>query len=187
MKQLFFYLGVFLTLTACKQNENASKAVNSDAEITQKINEMYSVYGKSSEAMYKNPFSDTIFSSDLKKNLDDAVKASNEDIEKVKKSAHPDEKPQVLEGSFFTSLYEGYTSYKINSVKVLENEKTTAEVSVELENSTSPSKLTWTDKIQLVKGSDNKWKIDNIYFDKKMNTATDLKKSLETFTEGAKQ
>jgi hypothetical protein len=185
MKQLFFYLGVFLTLTACKKSENAPKAVNSDAEITQKINQMYSVYGKSSEAMYDNPFSDTIFSSGLKKTLDEAVKASNEDIEKVKKSAHPEDKPQVFEGSVFTSLYEGYTTYKILSVKMIDGSNPAkSEVSVEFENSKETPKITWTDKVNLI-NSGNGWKIDNINFDKKI-TDSDLKKSLKAFMEGAK-
>jgi hypothetical protein len=47
-----------------------------------------------------------------------AINTSKADIEKVKKSDHPDEKPMIFEGALFSSLYEGFTSYKIKSVTI---------------------------------------------------------------------
>ncbi|WP_449397996.1 hypothetical protein [Chryseobacterium wanjuense] len=101
------------------------------------------------------------------------------------KKEHPGDKPQIFEGSVFTGLYEGYTTYKINSVKVIDGSNPAkAEVSVEFENSNQNPKVVWTDNISLV-NSGNGWKIDNINFDKKINDS-DLKKSLKAFMEGAK-
>ncbi|WP_155845056.1 hypothetical protein [Chryseobacterium daeguense] len=185
MKQLFLYLGVLLTFASCNKNDNLPKTVNNDAEITLKVNELYSIYGKSTESLYKVPFADSIFSPGLKKNLDEAVKASNASIERTEKEKKGD-KPQIFEGSLFTSLYEGYTNYKIVSVKMLNDSgEAKAEVNVEFENSNENPKITWVDKINLINPGDG-WKIDNIDFDDKLGNTSDLKKSLASFIEGAK-
>ncbi|SIQ32711.1 Protein of unknown function [Chryseobacterium sp. RU37D] len=177
MKQLF-YLGAFFALSACKKNDPVSKAVNNDAEITQRVNEMYTIYGKSSDAIYKSPFADSIFSPSLKQTLNNAKTASEKSIKMTKEG-----KPQVFEGSVFTSLYEGYTTYKINSVKMIGDSKLAkAEVSIEFENSAESPKIIWTDKVDLINSGDG-WKVDNIEFDKKINVG-DLKQNLKKFTEG---
>ena len=187
MKKLFLFLGVFLFFVSCKKSETKS-AINADEEITQKINLLYKTYGKSNETIYNQPIPDNLFYSDLKNTLEDAINASKADIEKVKKSDHPDEKPLIFEGAIFSSLYEGYTSYKIKSIDVMESTKplgSQADVAVEFEYSHSSPKVIWTDKIHLINAFDAGWRIDNIVFDT-IGNSKDLKSRLTEFVQSTK-
>lgn len=133
-----------------------------EKEITEKVHELYKIYDDSNNALYDHPFSERLFSPELKQLLTDAVNKSKEDIENVKNSDHPDEKPLLIEGSLFTSMYEGYTEYKIKSVTI-DPSQNSAEVAVNFEYKESKSKYRWTDKIHVIH-SGNEWTIDNIYF-----------------------
>jgi len=177
-KQLFLYLAIFLLFTACKKNDiqPADKAIN------KKVNELYTQYGKSNEAVYNQAISGDLFSKDLKKALEDAIYASKADIEKVKNSDHPDEKPLIFEGAMFSSLYEGYTGYKIKSVT---RHDKTAEALVEFEYNMATPKVTWMDTIHLI-NTEKGWRIDNITFDK-IGTSKDLKTRLTEFVQSTQQ
>lgn len=183
MKQVFLYASVFLLFASCKKNE-VPVSVSAESGVTQKINELYSTYGNSNDALYHKPFSSSLFSPELKKVLEEAVNASKADIEKVKKSDHPDEKPLLFEGAVFSSLYEGYTSYKIKSVTI--NPSGTSSIAaVDFEYTLSPPTVTWTDKVYLIK-SGHEWKIDDIKFDS-IGNSKDLKASLKDFVQSTKQ
>ncbi|PKF75841.1 hypothetical protein CW752_02005 [Chryseobacterium sp. PMSZPI] len=133
----------------------------SDAMIGFKIKELYTTYGKSNEAVYRQPIPDNLFSSELKTLLEKVISASKADIEKVKHSDHPDEKPLIIEGAVFSSLYEGYTDYKIQSIDIHDKAAT---VKVRFEYNMVDPKEVWTDTIHLIY-SDKGWRIDNITFD----------------------
>lgn len=180
-KQLFLYLGIFLFFISC-QKESIDKVNSTNTAIIQKVKQLYNQYGKSNEAVYNKPIPDDLFSPELKKTLETAINASKADIEKVKNSDHPDEKPLIFEGAIFSSLYEGYNSYTIKNINVHDQ---TAEALVQFEyNMTSP-KVVWEDKIQLI-DSDKGWKIDNIIFDS-IGNSKDLKTSLTKFIQYTKQ
>ncbi|RLJ32736.1 hypothetical protein CLU97_2200 [Chryseobacterium sp. 7] len=66
MKKLFLFLGIILLFTSCKKNE-PKPSLSSDAAIKEKVNELYTRYGKSNEAIYNQPIPDSLFSQDLKK------------------------------------------------------------------------------------------------------------------------
>ncbi|MBB6370174.1 DUF3828 domain-containing protein [Chryseobacterium shigense] len=183
MKPIFLYLSIFFFFTACKKNEPHPQ-LSSEAAISKKIDKLYSTYGNSNDALYNKPFSDSLFSPELKATLEDAVNASKADIEKVKQSDHPDEKPLLFEGAVFSSLYEGYNSYKIKSV-VIDPSGTSADASVAFEYRMSPPKVSWTDKVHLIK-SGQEWKVDNIVFDS-IGNSKDLKASLKDFVQSTKQ
>ena len=180
MKKLFLYLGIFLFFVSCKKNE-AKPSLSSDAAINEKVNTLYTQYGKSNDAVYNQPIPDALFSQDLKKVLEDAINASKADIEKVKKSDHPDEKPLIFEGAMFSSLYEGFTSYKIKSVKV---QGKTADAQVEFEYNMSSPKETWIDTVHLT-DTGKGWRIDNITFDT-IGNSKDLKARLTEFVQSTK-
>ncbi|RXM51160.1 hypothetical protein BOQ64_13805 [Chryseobacterium sp. CH25] len=178
-----------------KDERKGANMTDTDTAITQKINELYSQYGKSNEAVYNQPISDDLFSPELKKTLETAINASKADIEKVKKSDHPDEKPLIFEGAIFSSLYEGYTHYTIQSIDVKSN---TADVIITLEHAgatvdpekeipTAVPKVVWNDKIHFVNIANTGWRIDNITFDKKFSNSEDLKTSLTDFIQYSKQ
>lgn len=151
-------------------------------QITEKINQLYSQYGKSNEAVYNKPIADHLFSPELKKTLEDAINASKADIEKVKNSDHPDEKPLIFEGAMFSSLYEGYNGYSIKSINLHDK---TAEALVQFEYNMVTPKVLWTDKIQLIY-SDKEWLIDNIVFDS-IGSSKNLKTNLTDFIQYSKQ
>ncbi|MGE8536325.1 MAG: hypothetical protein ACN6OJ_17180 [Chryseobacterium sp.] len=180
MKKLFLFLGIFLFLVSCKKNEVQS-ALSQDTVIHEKVNEFYTQYGKSNEAIYNQPIPDSLFSPGLKKVLDEAIHASKADIEKVKKSDHPDEKPLIFEGAIFSSHYEGFTGYKIKSVKIQDK---TAEVLIAFEYNSSIPKETWMDTVHLI-NTEKGWRIDNVTFDK-IGNSKDLKARLTEFVQSTK-
>ncbi|MBB6330425.1 hypothetical protein HNP24_001375 [Chryseobacterium sediminis] len=180
MKKLFLLLGIFLFLASCKKNE-VQPALSQDTAIHEKINELYTEYGKSNEAIYNQPIPDSLFSPDLKKVLDKAIDASKADIEKVKKSDHPDEKPLIFEGAIFSSLYEGFTSYKIKSIKIQDK---TAEALVVFEYNMASPKVIWMDTVHLI-NTEKGWRIDNVTFDK-IGNSKDLKARLTEFVQSTK-
>ncbi|MET3535367.1 hypothetical protein [Chryseobacterium limigenitum] len=189
MKQVFFYLSIFLLFTSCIKNEPKPKALEADTEIAQKVKTLYATYGKSSDVIYNKPIPKDLFSPELEKTFQEAIDASKADIEKVKKSDHPTDKPLLMEGSIFTSLYEGYTTYKIKSVQLMGTKPVgmTADVTIDFENSQVSPKITWSDTVHLVNTLDSGWKVDNITFSEKFGGKNDLKSNLQSFISGAKK
>lgn len=180
MKHLILYSGIFLLFTGCIKKDNHSE------EITGKLKTFYASYGKSGDVLYERSIPENLFSPDLGKMLQKAVATSKADIERVKKSDHPTDKPLLLEGSIFTSLYEGYTDYKIRSVDVKENSKPlSANAIVDLENNNFPD-TRWTDTVQLINLSGKDWRINNIKFDR-INGSGTLKTGLKDFISGAEE
>lgn len=181
-KQFFLYVSILLLFVACKKSETTEPATSSNAAIALKINELYTKYGKSNEAVYNQPIPNDLFSQDLKGAVENAMNASKADIEKVKNSDHPDEKPLLFEGAIFSSLYEGYTSYKIQSVNIHGNK---ADAHVRFEYNMASPKVLWTDTVHLIH-SDREWKVDNITFDS-IGNSKDLKTSLIEFAQSTHQ
>jgi len=181
MKKLFLLSGIFLLFASCKKNE-AQPALTQDSAINAKVNELYTTYGKSNEAIYNQSIPEDLFSEDLKKVLEEAINTSKADIEKVKNSDHPDEKPLIFEGAVFSSLYEGFTAYKIKSVRIKD---TTAKVPVAFEYNLASPKVAWTDTIYLT-NTGKEWKIDNITFDT-IGNSRDLKARLKEFVKSTIQ
>ncbi len=169
---VFSIVGISLIFTSC-----TNKSESADREIVEKVNKLYKIYGESNEAIYAQPIQEDLFSPNLEATLTKVIAISKDDIEKVKKSDHPDEKPLILEGAIFSSLYEGYSSYKISSVTRAKN---TVNVSVNFENDKAIPNMKWTDTVNFI-NIENQWRIDNIIFDKAMGTSKNLKNSLKTF------
>lgn len=89
----------------------------------------------------------------------------------------------LLEGSVFTSQYEGFTSYKIKKIRTEDPSDKSVTVDVELENAAFSPKTVWTDQVKLVKTGGN-WKVDNINFGDNPDIK-DLKTSLRNFVSDA--
>lgn len=181
IRSLILYSSFIFCFIAC--NKTTSPSAEKKL-ITEKVNQLYSQYGKSNQAVYNQPISDDLFSPELKKVLETAINASKTDIEKVKNSDHPDEKPLIFEGAIFSSLYEGYNGYSIKSINLHDK---TAEVLVQFEYNMVSPKVLWTDKIHFVNIANTGWRIDNITFDKKFSNSEDLKTSLTDFVQYSKQ
>lgn len=191
IRPFFLCISFLLLFTACKKAEPRSIEKKL---ITEKVHQLYHQYGLSNEAVYNQPISDDLFSPELKKALVTAIHTSKADIEKVKNSDHPDEKPLLFEGAIFSTLYEGYSRYTIQSINL---ESNTADVIINFEYSDAAvsenntpipsSKITWKDRIHFVNLDNTGWKIDNIIFDKKIAHSRDLRATLADFIQYAKQ
>lgn len=179
---LFLLLSIGLIFTGCKKTEIQTDG-HTDQEITQRINQFYTTYGTSGADLYNQSIDEALFSPELKKVIQDAVDASKADMERIKKSEYPDDKPMLLEGSVFTSQYEGFTSHRIKKIHTADPSDKSVKVDVELENAAFSPKTAWTDQVRLVK-TDGTWKVDNIYFGDNPDIK-DLKTSLRNFVSDA--
>lgn len=180
MKQLFFYLSIFLLLTSCIKNEPKPKTLGADAEITQKIKILYETYGKSGDAIY-DTIPKNLLSADLEKTIQKVNDITNADIKKIKSSDSPTDKPIILEteGSIFAPYY---TDYNVKSINLKESSKSlgmSGDVIVELENKNSPGSK-WTNSVHLINILDSGWRVDNIKFKN-----GDFKTTLQDFISNA--
>jgi len=104
-----------------------------------------------------------------------AIAAEDHDRARVKASAFPDEKPMLIEGDIFTSLYEGQTRARVEQVE-LNDGRALARVAFE----NTAYDIAWTDRVALV--DENGWKIDNVIYGRKGAAQPDLRAALAAFT-----
>lgn len=109
-----------------------------------------------------------------------AVAAEDRDRARVKASEFPDEKPMLIEGDIFTSLYEGQNRARVGQV---EFDGRRALATVAFENTAYD--LAWTDRVVLV--DENGWKIDNVLYGREGAAQPDLRAALAAFTAAAGQ
>ena len=96
----------------------------------------------------------------------------------IEASDTPTDKPDIIEGAFFTPFYEGYT--KVLAIDNVRKVRDTYLADVKLSYDTESKPTVWTDTAVLV-WEDNSWKIDNIRFH---SSETDsVKKNLYLFAE----
>ena len=94
-----------------------------------------------------------------------------------KSKAAPDEKPAMIEGAVFSSLYEGFDSYTIKNILV---ENYAAQVTIEFSH-TMGETTSWEDIILLEKHT--QWQLDNVIYNQEIhNGEPDLRKALYKFT-----
>jgi len=140
-------------------------------EVTKVVNSFYKYYKGRYVGADKG-----LLSASLSALIDKALAKEAESAEKIKVSKSTD-KPDMIEGDIFTSLNEGYTSYKIGEVK-REGDKAT--VSVEFTNK-NYNNTTWKDDVVLIK--ENKaWKIDNVNYKGDTGAGKNIKDVLSQFS-----
>lgn len=105
MRRLVTYISILLVFENCKTRENLKWE---EVEITGKITELYTLYGKTANSVYDHPIPKDVFTADFEMIFAKAMEISEADTERIKKSRYPTDKPMLLEGAIFTSLYEGY-------------------------------------------------------------------------------
>lgn len=120
------------------------------------INKVVDTFFKNYKSDYRK-VDHSLLSKELSDLIDKAVAREILEEEKVKNSDFPTDKPLMIEGDVFTSLYEGQDSYKIENITI-EDKKAT--VTVEFAN--SEFKVTWKDEVVLV--NENGWKIDDVLY-----------------------
>jgi len=153
-------------LSSCKNN-NAKK------DITNTIN---AVYKKPN--VYDQLGADKVL---LSKQLSQLVARAKEveelDLQRVRNSEYPTDKPLLIEGEIFTSVYEGYTKFEANEVAVNDNN---AKAVVEFKN--DGYNLSWKDTMLLV--NENGWKLDDVRYSKDGGS---LHKTLKEFISSYKE
>lgn len=94
---------------------------------------------------------------------------------RMKASATPTDKPDILEGDVFCGLYEGYTGFAIAGVRS-ERDKTV--VSVGFTN--SAYRTNWVDEVVLVDQAG--WKFDDVLYGVRQTPGFGLREVLRNFT-----
>ncbi len=85
------------------------------------------------------------------------------------------DKPLMIEGDIYTSLYEGATSHEIGQIN---NNNGNIKAVVKFIN--EPYKHNWVDTIILIK-EDGSWKIDNVFYTAKQGSARSVRDVLDEF------
>lgn len=116
-----------------------------------------------------------LLSSGLHALVREAAEKERYEAEKTRKGPFPTDKPLMIEGDIFTSIYEGQDKYVVKSVAV---EKETAKVQIEFSN--THYNMTWNDEIRLVKEK-GAWRIDDVVFKGKKGGPGSTRQLLEEF------
>ena len=155
-------LGV-LTFSACT---NSIKNEKQDIEKTIKI-----LYSK--ELDYRE-IDTTLISPTLISLFEKGKQKEMVSAESIKNSDHPTDKPDIIEGDIFSSLYEGVTDVKIKDIVIADNQ---ARVLVIFSN--NHYKLTWEEELLMIKTTS--WKLDNVIYNPKNYTggAKDLQELMK--------
>ena len=167
-KRAVFLIAISLMMGACSQ-----KPIEYPADFVQKI---YSA---------PNPFRNekldsSLFSKDLFQLITQSKDTEQKSRETIRMSKAPTDKPLLIEGEVFASLYEGYTGYKVLATEVM---KDTALLSVEFTNQSFQQ--VWTDKVRLIAVAGS-WKLDNIIYGKG-SSQPDLQQLLRAFVAAGQQ
>ena len=112
-----------------------------------------------------NPFRNedldsTLFSERLYQLITAAKETEKASKEQIRKSKSPTDKPILIEGEIFATLYEGYTGWKILGKKQIED---TVWLNVQFTNSNYQQ--SWQDQLVCI-FEKNKWKFDNVLYGK---------------------
>jgi hypothetical protein len=142
---IHFFSLLLITLFSCSSH-------NPQQDISQVIESFFKNYHNDYRTVDKQFLSKELY--DL---IDKAIAREKAEEEKVKNSEFPEDKPLMIEGDVFSSLYEGQDAVKIGDIKI-EGNKATAEV----EFTNTEFKLTWKDVVILVQ--ENGWKIDDVLY-----------------------
>ena len=168
LKRSLFLIAISLMMGACSQ-----KPAESPADVVQKI--------FSAPNPFRNEKLDSaLFSKDLYLLITQSKQTEQKSRETIRMSKAPTDKPLLIEGEVFASVYEGYSSFTVLNTELV---KDTALLSVEFSNKSYQQ--VWTDKVRLifVGGS---WKLDNVVYSK-ASSQPDLQKLLRAFVAAGQQ
>ena len=97
-------------------------------------------------------------------------------VEAIKNSDHPTDKPEIIEGDIFSSLYEGVTDVKIKDIVIADNQ---ARVLVTFSN--KQYNQSWDEELLMIKT--NTWRLDNVIYNANNNAGSnkDLQELMKKF------
>jgi len=165
-KILLFFGLMFFLLIGCSGSETQIKTL---------VQKFYSEYKGDYREMNNRYVTEK-----LKGLMQEAEALEDEDARLIQNSKFPTDKPLLIEGDIFTSLYEGHTSFTIKTVHLID--ETHANVLVVFENKKHDE--IWEDEVVLIKEY-NRWKIDNVIYKKSSNTLKSTQQYLLQFLNSA--
>lgn len=146
-----------------------SSCSNNTAEVNKAVDSFFSTYKSNFRTVDKN-----LVSKELSEKIDSTIAKEKYDAKRLKDMNSTD-KPMMIEGDIFTSIYEGYTSYKIKNTTIKSD---TAHIVLSLENKNY--KLNWENEAVLIK-ENNAWKIDDVIYTDKKGAGAGTKDVLKKF------
>ncbi len=114
----------------------------------------------------------SLLSKSLAELITRAAAREDKEAEKVKNSENPTEKPMMIEGDIFTSVYEGQNAFTVKEITVNGDQAT---AKVDFKNTSD--NIAWQDEVVLI--NENGWKIDNVLF---KNPDMELKNTKEVLS-----
>ena len=151
-------------------------ACNNHQAETDIKNTIHAVYAKRN--VYAQLGADTTL---LSKQLSGLVAKAKEveelDLQRVRNSEYPTDKPLLIEGEIFTSIYEGYTEFDVNEIELNDN---SAKAVVEFKN--GAYNLSWADTMLLI--NERGWKLNDVRYGK---DGGNLQKTLREFISSYKE
>jgi hypothetical protein len=167
-KRSLFLIAISLMIGACSR-----KPAESPADVVQKI--------FSAPNPFRNEKLDSaLFSKDLYQLITQSKQTEQKSRETIRMSQAPTDKPLLIEGEVFASLYEGYTGFKVLTEEVI---KDTALLSIEFTNQSYQQ--VWTDTVRLI-AVGGSWKLDNVIYGK-ASSQLDLQQLLQAFVAAGQQ
>jgi len=168
LKRSLFLIAISLMMGACSQ-----KPAESPADVVQKI--------FSAPNPFRNEKLDSaLFTKDLYLLITQSKQTEQKSRETIRMSKAPTDKPLLIEGEVFASVYEGYSSFKVLNTELV---KDTALLSVEFANQSYQQ--VWTDKVRLI-AVGGSWKLDNVIYSK-ASSQPDLQQLLRAFVAAGQQ
>lgn len=149
-----------LTVVSCNGKQKAA----ADA-----ANQFFSAYQKNFRTADPRYLS-TALAAEIQK----ATAGEKASAARMKAGPTPTDKPNLLEGELFCSLYEGYTSFKTGDVRMKDGK---AYVTVEFEHSTYKEK--WKDELVMV--DENGWKVDDLLYTGHKKASSGIREELQKF------
>lgn len=149
-KFIYLILGCFITVS-CKNSD--------DQEVRSSFKNFNHFYQQQKD--YRK-IPKPLLSENLIYYIDLAKQKEKQSAENIKQSDFPTDKPEIIEGDIFSSLYEGFNEYKILNSTI---KKDTAQLQLELTNTNFKPITIWNDECILVK-QNGQWKVDNFIFGK---------------------
>ena len=116
----------------------------------------------------------SLLSKDLIAKMEAAALKQSKDAERIKSLGSTD-KPFMIEGDVYTSLYEGANHYEI-----IKTAGETGWTKVEIQFKNSFYNKSWSDTLFLIKEG-NSWKIDNVLYTRKQGGAAGTKELFSAF------
>lgn len=164
MKTTFHLAAILTTLcflfSACQSTEKKA--------IEQQLNTFFA------KTVMHSEVDQTALSSELGGLLQQAMEAEKNDAVATKNGPFPTDKPLLIEGDIFSSLYEGRTNATIQTINI---NKQQAKAVLALENKSY--NMQWTDTVVLVKEQEA-WKIDDVLYGHPNNLSS-TRKVLNSF------